>query len=172
MKRSVLILMLLSLIVPYSARAEPITAADLWPPCHMTVALSGTQLLNVRKQPKKDASAWGTYRGGDDIYVTALDGAWAAVDYENETGYVQLRYLEITANVACAIVSNGRVRVRDQPGGKVSGFYQNGEFVMVLAWRFDSEGTLWARISNGFVMADFLEPTEAEEGQEEMANGE
>lgn len=172
MKRSVLILILLSLLLPYCARAEPVTAADLWLPCHMTVVLPDTQLLNVRKQPKKDASTWGTFRGGDDVYVTALDGAWATVDYENETGYVLLCYLEITANVACSVVSNGRVRIREQPDGKIISFYQNGELVMILAWRFDSDGKLWARTSAGFVMADFLELVETDEDQEDDAYGE
>ena len=172
MKRYVLFLLLLSLPLSYSARAEPVTAADLWPPCYMTVVLPNTQLLNVRTQPKKDASTWGTFRGGDDVYVTALDGAWATVDYENETGYVQLRYLEITANVACTVVSNGRVRIREQPGGKASSYYQNGELVMVLAWRFDSDGKLWARTSLGFVMSDFLELVENDEDQEDDSYGE
>lgn len=135
-------LLLVVLLLPCGADAEPVNAADLWPPCYMAVALDNTQLLNVRKQPKKSASTWGTVRGGDDVYVTAIEGAWATVDYDDETGYVLLWYLEITANVACTIVSNGRVRVRVLPGGSIDGFMQDGDSLMVLAWRFDDEGTL------------------------------
>lgn len=171
MKRFILLMAMLVLL-PYCVRAEPVSVAEVWPPCYMTVALGDHQLLNVRKQPEKSASAWGTLRGGEDVYVTAIDGAWATVDYGKETGYVQLRYVEITANTACTVTSNGRVRLRERPGGKLCGFLQDGQTVMALAWQFDDENALWARTATGYVMAEYLDVAEDNEEQEGEPYGE
>ena len=155
----------LVLLLPIPTGAIAVDDEGLRPPVYMTVALPDTQLLNVRKQPKRDASAWGTQRGGMQLYVAELDGDWATVDYDGETGYVLVAYLEINADVDCAIVSDGRVRIREKPGGKISGFLHNGDTAQVKAWRYDSDGALWARLSSGFIMASYLELI-AEDGEE------
>lgn len=160
----VLLVMLTLLLIPIGATA--VDEEGLRPPVYMTVALPDTQLLNVRKQAKKDASVWGTQRGDTQLYVTELDGAWAIVDYDGETGYVLVSYLEITADVDCAVESDGRVRIREKPGGKVVSFLHDGDMVHIKAWRYDSDGALWARISGGYVLASYLEliAEDSEEG--------
>lgn len=101
--------------------AFAVDAEGLEAPVYMTVCLPDSQLLNVRKQAKKTASAWGTQRGGTQLYVTELNGAWATVDYDGETGYVLVSYLEIIADVDCVVVSDGRVRIREKPGRQARG---------------------------------------------------
>ncbi|MEG0513025.1 MAG: hypothetical protein RR653_09950, partial [Clostridia bacterium] len=64
----VLLVMLTLLLIPIGATA--VDEEGLRPPVYMTVALPDTQLLNVRKQAKKDASVWGTQRGDTQLYVT------------------------------------------------------------------------------------------------------
>lgn len=157
----VFLVMLMLLLLPIGATA--VDDEGLRPPVYMTVSLPDTQLLNVRKQAKKDASTWGTQRGGAQLYVTDLDGAWATVDYDGETGYVLVSFLEITADVDCAVVSDGRVRIREKPGGKVVSFLHDGDTVHVKAWRYDSDGALWARLSSGYVLASYLELKETNE---------
>lgn len=150
-----LLCVLLCLLPLPSARA--VDEDGLRPPTGMVIALPDTQLLNVRAMPKKDASTYGQARGGEDVYVTSIDGDWATIDYDGHTAYVLLKYLEITAEIDCVVRSDGRVRVREKVGGKVEGFLHDGDQVLVKAWRYGSDGTLWARLSTGYVMADFLE---------------
>lgn len=151
-----LMCILLCLLPLSSARA--VDEDGLRPPVSMSVALPDTQLLNVRTVAKRDASTYGQARGGEDVYVTSIDGDWATIDYDGHTAYVLLKYLEITAEVDCVVRSDGRVRVREKVGGKVDGFLHDGDKVLVKAWRYDSDGSLWARLSTGYVMANFLEP--------------
>ena len=155
------LLLTLLLLIPIGAFA--VDEEGLRPPSYMMVALPDTQLLNVRKQAKKDASAWGTQRGGTQLYVTELDGAWATVDFDGEMGYVLVAYLEITADVDCTVVSDGRVRIREKPGGKVVGFLHDSDIAHIKAWRYNSEGALWARLSSGYVLASYLELKETYE---------
>ena len=156
-----LVFLLVCSFVPASAFA--LVDEALAPPVYMTISLPDTQLLNVRKRPRKDASAWDMLRGGSELYVTELNGAWATVDYGGETGYAQLRFLEIPAGVDCVVVSDGRVRIRDSPNGTVLDFAKVGEILTVQAWQYDKDGVLWARLSSGYVMAAFLERVEATE---------
>lgn len=156
------LLCILLCCLPLSS-ALAVDEEGLRPPISMVVALPDTQLLNIRTMAKKDASTYGQTRGGEDVYVTSLDGAWATVDYEDHNAYVLLKYLEITAEVDCFVRSDGRVRVREKVGGKVSGFLHDGDEVFVKAWSYDSDGKLWARISTGYVMADYLELPNNEE---------
>lgn len=162
MKRFILCLLCLLLPIP----ALAVDDEGLRPPIHMTITLPDTQLLNIRAQAKKDASTYGQARGGDDLYVASIDGDWATVDFDDHTAYVLLRYLEITAEVDCTVRSDGRVRVREKPNGQIGSFLHDGDEVLVKAWSYDSAGTLWARISTGYVMASFLELIESsnEEG--------
>ena len=147
--------LLLCLAVPFAALA--VDDEGLRPPTHMTITLPDTQLLNVRSQAKRDASAYGQARGGDDLYVTSIDGDWATVDFDGHDAYVLLRYLEITAEVDCVVRSDGRVRIREKPGGKIADFLHDGDEVLVKAWCYDNAGALWARLSTGYVSAAFLE---------------
>lgn len=154
-------ILILCLLLPVAALA--VDEEGLRPPLHMTVALPDTQLLNIRTQAKKDASTYGQACGGEDLYVSSIDGDWATVDYDSHNAFVLLRYLEITADVDCLVCSDGRVRVREKPSGKVTGFLHDGDMVLVKAWRYDSTGALWARLSTGYVMASFLELIESTE---------
>lgn len=164
---------LLVLVICLLLTATTAAAVDeegLRPPIYMTITLPNTQLHNIRAQPKKEASTLGQARGENDLYVTSLDGDWATVDSDYGTGYVFVSYLEITAEADCVVRSNGRVRVREKPGGSVAGFVYDSDEVFVKAWRYDSKGVLWARLSTGFVMASYLELQETDDEEQELPN--
>lgn len=160
MKRFLLLLLCLLLLIP---SAMAVDDEGLRPPIHMTITLPDTQLLNIRSQAKKDASALGQARGGTELYVTSIDGQWATVDSNDGTGYALLSYLEVRAEVDCIVQSDGRVRVREKPNGTIDSFLHDGDEVFVKAWCYDSKAVLWARLSTGYVMASYLELVEPTE---------
>ena len=121
------------------------------------------QYVNVRNRPSTSAASWGILHNGDTIEADPMeitDGFFKTTFREREA-YVSVRYFEIAEEAAYTVSANGRVRVRETPGGKAAGFVQPGAQVYVSAWRYAADGSLWARCTGGqYVSAEFLKKKE------------
>ena len=49
--------------------------------------------LNVRNEASKTGNVIGTYQKGDAVTVEEINGEWATVDFNGETGFVSTQYL-------------------------------------------------------------------------------
>jgi uncharacterized protein YraI len=146
------------------------------------VAVSSTSYLNVREAPEADAEIITTLDRGDEIEATgATDGLWVEVQTESITityregsepvyseplkGWVALSLLSLErpySNQHGNIIGDGRVRLRDGPGGDFLKWVYPGEEVSVLAV-VEVDAQRWYRVRHGedrgWVLADYLKIT-------------
>lgn len=128
MKRT---LTLLILIIVLTAATEALSVD-----ANQTLYVSVTE-LNVRAGPSKDAEVRTTLARGDQVLTTgeASDG-WIRVCLEPIYGWVRLDLLsqeEPYTDVTGTIIADGRVRLRDAPGGERLDWMQPGDQVAVLS---------------------------------------
>lgn len=125
----------------------------------LTCIVPEGQYVNVRRQPSQTAGTWGVMRTGETIEADPDEirsGFFKTVFMEREA-YVSVRYFEIPENTEYVVCANGRVRVRQSPGGDSVGFIKPGESVRVRAWRYAADGSLWAKCPGPrYISADYL----------------
>ena len=129
--------------------------------CCVTVSYAETMYvtasqLNVRAEPSLKADVEFRFDRGDGLEVVAIEGEWAQITIAGDTLYAALEYLSdvppMTESKAYEVTGNGRVRVRNKPGGaKVVRWLQPGDVVEVIGWR---QG--FAAVSDGFVDGQYL----------------
>ena len=128
-----------------------------------TCTVAEGQYLNVRKQPSTSAAAWGVMHAGETIEADPSEirrGFFKTTFMEHEA-YVSVQYFEIPVGANYAVAANGRVRMRETPGGRTWVFIQPGEVVRVRAWRYAEDGSLWARCPGPkYIAAEYLVPAQ------------
>lgn len=111
--------------------------------------------LNGRERPKKGTDILCYFERGDAVNVIDVKNGWAKLDEGGEASncWVSLDYLtaDLSGRVEMTVGSNGRVRVRDDPNGKVVGYVNDGDVVSVAVI---FEG--WARTDKGWISSDYL----------------
>lgn len=99
------------------------------------------------------------------VEVTDTQNGWACVEGYGEGGcvWVDMHYLtseEPGERIDCQPVQMtaavDKLRVRNCPGGRILRRLRKGEAVTVTAY-MEQGGQTWAKISGGWVMAEFLE---------------
>ena len=115
--------------------------------------------LNLRWEPNKRSRVEAVAEQGEELEVTALDGQWATVQWGADTLYCSISYLSqqepSQTNGQGKIASNGRVALRDMPGGKRVGWMHNGDKVSI-------SGVVdgWCRTEKGYVAQEYVEMEE------------
>lgn len=129
------------------------------------VAISAsTSHLNVRSEPSTDSSVVATRIRGDMVYATGdASGAWVEVRIEPVVGWVQLTMLSLEEpydDVRGVIAADGRVSLRESPGGERIRWVQPGQEVAVMAV-LECDGERWYRVrcgeERGWVLGECLE---------------
>jgi len=149
--RIVLFVFTLALLVSLCAAA----AAETF-----TCIVADGQYVNVRNRASSSAATWGILHAGDTIEADPADitDGFFKTTFNSHTAYVSVRYFEIPADATYAVAANGRVRLRQSPGGEATGFVQPGKTVYVLAWRYAADGTKWAKCTGGsYISAEYLQ---------------
>lgn len=121
------------------------------------------QYVNVRNQASSRAGTWGVLHAGDTIETNPAEitNGFFKMTFEERAAYVSVKYFEIAVDRRYTVEANGRVRMRNAPGGDAAGFIQPGQSVHVTAWRYAGDGSKWARCTGGkYISADYLRPEE------------
>ena len=109
--------------------------------------------LNGRQRPEVHSAIVAWYQNGEDISIYEIDGEWAlTAGSEYGTCWVNINYLATEEAGSYTVNANGRLRVRETPGGNTVGWFKPGQTVEVLS----IFGT-WARTETGWVMSEYLE---------------
>lgn len=140
-----------------------ITAAMLLAPLcaqaqTLTCIVSESQYVNVRKQPRSDASSWGKLHNGDTIEPESVTGGWIEFSFSGKKAYVSVKFFEEDGGGLYTVSANGRVRVRNAPNGERVDWAEPGETVSVEGWRYGTDGALWARCGSWYIAAEYLAP--------------
>ncbi|MBR5301483.1 MAG: hypothetical protein IKU38_01440 [Clostridia bacterium] len=129
----------------------------------LTCIVRDGQYVNVRNQASARAATWGVLHTGDVIEANPAEirNGFFKTSYKDHDAYVSVKFFEIAVGADYTVSANGRVRMRQSPGGSSSGFIQPGKRVHVLAWRYDEDGSKWGRCMGGsYISADCLAPME------------
>ena len=135
-------------------------------PCMITanaatayVVVEEDSYLNARSAPGHGTVEAHLERGWE-VEVVSVDNGWAKIIGVGEcyTCYVAAEFLSDEPPcdpVACIVTAPGRVRVRESPNGRTAQWLKPGDTVMVNNW-LTVDNVRWARINNGYVMAEYL----------------
>lgn len=141
-----LLVMLALVLIAQTATAEMLTCV-----------VPSTQYCNVRKAPRSDAATWGRLHNGDTVRQTGgVENGFVQVEFEGRKAYVSVRCVEESGTGTFVVDANGRVAKRKSPNGERKAWIQPGASVEVVAFRFDSSGGKWARLSDGYIKSDYL----------------
>jgi len=127
----------------------------------LTCIVADGQYVNVRNRASSTAATWGILHTGDTIETdpAEITDGFFKTTFNNRVAYVSVRYFEIPVDKEYTVEANGRVRVRQSPGGEATGFVKPGRTVHVIAWRYAADGTKWAKCTGGsYVSAEYLKP--------------
>jgi len=128
----------------------------------MYVAVSPGSTLNVRDGPGITNPIMYWLERGD--VITALDnkGGWVLVNRAGDWGWASIDYLSDTPPgdipQTAKIISNGRVALRDKPGGVRVVWLENGKQVDVLGY-LDGWVRVRSETRTGYVMMKYVEVT-------------
>lgn len=125
----------------------------------LTCIVAEGQYVNVRNRASSDAATWGILHAGDTIEIDPSDvsNGFFKTLYKDRVAYVSVKYFEIAVDEQYVVSANGRVRVRNSPSGKASGFIRPGETVYVMAWRYAPDGSRWAKCTGGrYISSEYL----------------
>ena len=125
----------------------------------LTCIVKSGQYVNVRNQASQSAATWGVLHTGDtiDANPSEIVNGYFKTTYKDRVAYVSVKYFEITVGESYYVDANGRVRLRQSPGGSAAGFIKPGERVHVMAWRYANDGSKWAKCAGGqYISADYL----------------
>lgn len=129
----------------------------------LTCIVADGQYVNVRNRPSTSAASWGVLHTGDTIETDPqeITNGFFKTTFRDRVAYVSVRYFEVAEEAEHVVTANGRVRVRETPGGTAAGFVQPGTQVYVGAWRYAADGSLWARCTGGqYISAEYLKKIE------------
>jgi uncharacterized protein YgiM (DUF1202 family) len=147
----VALVLLMVLMSTASAEEAPVTKV---------VLVDAGSWLNVREFPKAHAEVTYRMERGEELKVYSVsESGWAKVTRAGDSGYCRVEYLcdglPDTERIYCA--SADKLRVRTLPSAKASAAkkLRKGESVTVLAF-LTVDDIQWARVSAGFIMADYL----------------
>ena len=158
-------LIALLMTAPGAVAEEELTAYAL---------VNADSCLNVREAPGLNRAVVIRLDRGDAVTVLEqrTDG-WAYVERAGDYGYCRMEYLtdEPPEEPEVYVTSAGKVNLRALPGGKALRKLKKGMTVTVLGWITDTDGVRWARLADGYVMADFLEPEDTGGQTDETADG-
>lgn len=125
----------------------------------LTCIVADGQYVNVRNRASSSAATWGILHAGDVIEAdpAQITDGFFKTTFNEHVAYVSVRFFEIPTDETCTVEANGRVRVRQSPGGEATGFVKPGTNVHVLGWRYAADGSKWARCTGGsYISADCL----------------
>ena len=125
----------------------------------LTCIVPDGQYVNVRNQASSSAAIWGVMHNGDTIVADPgeITNGFFKTTFDGRVAYVSVRYFEIAEDRDYMVDANGRVRVRNSPGGSAAGFFKPGREVHVTAWRYAGDGSKWAKYTGGkYISADCL----------------
>lgn len=115
--------------------------------------------LNVRQAPSTSSAILGTVYNGEKLNVTATDGDWATILFNNNTAYVSQQYITLTESVSQTRSVNAsllNIRSGASINHTVVGQAPYGATVTLLE-KLNSE---WAKISyngiTGYVACQYL----------------
>ena len=109
------------------------------------VVTAGT--LNLRAEANTTSQVLGKYGWGTQVTVKGMDGSWAYVDVDGQSGYMHSQYLGEpgSANVTRYVNTNTRgLNLRSAPNGTILGSYPRGTSVTV-----HSTENGWSKVSVG-----------------------
>ena len=101
--------------------------------------------LNLRAEESASSASLGKYGWGTEVLVKGINGDWASVDVNGQSGYMYVKYLgsEGAANSTAYVNTNTRgLNLRAEPNGDVLGSYPRGTKVTVL-----STNGKWSKVS-------------------------
>lgn len=120
--------------------------------------------LNIRREPNLHTYKVGYLEPGDAVEYRGQCGEWISVKLgiEEGGGWVHADYLSSDPQAAGLYMncSNGRLRKRAVPGGRLIGWLQKDAAVQVYGILPDESGTLWARTADGYVQLQWLQRLE------------
>lgn len=149
---------LLALMMIGTASAEP-----------MTCIVPKGQYVNVREKPRSDAGKVTELHNGDEIEVCEVVDGFLRFTFRERDVYASVDYFESDAGMEeYEVVANGRVRLRDAPGGKCVGWKEPGTTASIFGWRYAADGTLWGRVTGmEYISAECLQKVGQGSGEAE-----
>ena len=136
----------MAMALPFGANAENETR----------VITCGT--LNLRAEANTTSEILGKYGWGTEVLVRGMNGDWAFVDVNGQSGYMYAKYLgeEGSTDVTRYVSTNTRgLNLRNEPNGTILGSYPRGTAVTVLA----TDGA-WSKVSvdgkTGYMFSQWL----------------
>ena len=85
--------------------------------------------------------------------------SWMLEGERVKQAYVKAYYFDrrATETVMRVNTQGGPLTRRETPSGRITGYIKNGVRISVLGWRYDNDGSLWAKVFHGgYVKAEFL----------------
>lgn len=169
--------MMRGIVKPYTARMTAavvavLAAIALWvlappamaeEPTTMYVLVEEGSCLRVHERASMGSGVCMRLDRGDELTVYDVDKyGWAEISRAGDPGYCRIEYLsnQPPTDPTEYVTNAGKVNVRKTPGGDMVRKLERGETVTVTGWMTDKDGTEWANIGDGYVMAEFLEASE------------
>lgn len=166
--------MMRGIVKPYTARMTAaalavLAAIALWilappamaeDPTTMYVLVEEGSCLRVHERASMGSGVCMRLDRGDELTVYDVDKyGWAEISRAGDPGYCRIEYLsdQPPTDPVEYVTNAGKVNVRKTPGGDMVRKLERGETVTVTGWMTDKDGTAWANIGEGYVMAEFLE---------------
>ena len=122
----------------------------------------------LRETPEPNGRKIGRVRFGYEVeadepkdgYLAIFPKAgWMLEGERVKQAYVKAYYFDRrdTETVMRVNTQGGPLTRRETPSGRITGYIKNGVRISVLGWRYDNDGSLWAKVfKGGYVKAEFL----------------
>lgn len=122
----------------------------------------------IRETPESNGRKIGRVRFGYEVeadepkdgYLAIYPrGGWMLEGEPVKQAYVKAYYFDRTAHETVMRVNTqgGPLTRREAPSGRIAGYIKNGARISVLGWRYDNDGSLWAKVyKGGYVKAEYL----------------
>ena len=126
----------------------------------LTCIVKETQYVNIRSRASDKATMLGKLHNGDTIEPVNVENGFIEFVWNQKQAFVSVKYFEIQLDAPTdyIVTANGRVRLRETPGGDPVGWIQPDTVVTVRGWRYSADGTLWAKVSGPqYIMAEYLD---------------
>ena len=126
----------------------------------------------LRETPEPNGRKIGRVRFGYEVeadepkdgYLAIFPKAgWMLEGERVKQAYVKAYYFDRrdTETVMRVNTQGGPLTRREAPSGRITGYIKNGVRISVLGWRYDNDGSLWAKVFHGgYVKAEFLAEVE------------